>query len=127
MDFSKQYLETIPPIYRDVLAAYPRINPSRKKGNGLAVSTIYANLENEQKSYSVGEIREACQNMVASGVVEIQNQIFVHPTDLGEELITSLTGQATPVRSVPQFPAPPFSVLASKPDVSITDLLNASK
>lgn len=104
MDFSKQYLETIPPIYRDVLAAYPRINPLRKKGNGLAVSTIYANLENEQKSYSVGEIREACHNLAASGVVQIQNQIFVHPTDLGEELIASLTEQATPAKSVPPFP-----------------------
>lgn len=126
MSFPKQYLEAIPEIYRDVLAAFPRIDPSRKKGYGLAVSTIYANMENEQKPYSIGEIREASQNMAASGVVEIQNQIFVCPTDLGEELIASLTDQPVPAKAVPDFPALPFGVRASKPDVSMSDFLNAS-
>ncbi len=110
MSFPKDYLETIPDIYRDVLAAFPRIVPSRKKGYGLAVSTIYANMENEQKPYSIGEIREACQNMAASGVVEIQNQIFVCPTELGEELIPSLTNRPIPAKSVPDFPSPPRSL-----------------
>ena len=107
MDFPKGYLESIPMIYKDVLAAFPRIDHSRKKGHGLAVSTIYANMENEQKPYSIGEIREACRNMAASDVVEIQNQIFVRPTELGEELIASLTDQPVPAKAVPDFPPPP--------------------
>lgn len=107
MTFPQEYLDQIPPIYLDVLAAYPRIDPVRKKGYGLAVSTIYANLENEKKPYTLGEVREACENLVASGVVQIQNDIFAHPTDLGEELIASLTKQPIPEKAVPPFPPLP--------------------
>ena len=115
MDFSQQYLKTIPPIYRDVLEAFPRISPSRKKGDSLAISTIYANMENEKKSYSIGEIREACKNLADNGVLENRYLIFVHPTDLGEELIASLTGSNTPEKSIPPFPRIPLAISASRP------------
>lgn len=109
MAFPQEYLDQIPTIYLDILEAYPRIDPARKKGYGLAVSTIYSNLVNENRPYALGEIREACLNMAASGVVRIQNEIFAHPTDLGEELIASLTHQPIPAKAVLPFPLPPAS------------------
>lgn len=107
MTFSEDYLESIPPIYRDVLTAFPRVDPARKKGYGLAIQTIYTGLENANKHYPLGEIRQACMNLSSSGVFEIRNEIFAHPTDLGEELIATLSGHAEPGVAVPPFPSPP--------------------
>ena len=115
MEFEKEYLEQIPAIYRDVLIAFPRINPSRKKGDGLAISTIYANMQNENQSYSIGEIREACKNLADNKVVEIRFLMFVHPTDLGEKLIERLTGHPAAEESVPPFPRIPLAISAKRP------------
>jgi len=65
VSLSKDYLDAIPPIYQDVLKAFPKIDPTRKRGYGLAMQTIYIRLEEEGKQYSLGEIRTACENLAA--------------------------------------------------------------
>jgi hypothetical protein len=45
--------------------------------------------------------------MGEGGAVEIKHGMFVHPTELGEEIIEGLTGRKTPQVSVPPFPPLP--------------------
>ena len=57
-------------------------------------------------TYSLGEIRMACEQMAEGDVMEIQNEIFVHPTPVGGELIAAVTGGIVPPLAVPPFSPP---------------------
>ena len=96
-----KYVKSLPDIYRDILAAFPRFNATRKVGYGLAYQSLYSALDGK---YLLGQIMQACQNMAEENVMEIKNEIFVCPTDLGEELIAAITGGTVP----PALKVPPF-------------------
>src|SRR6266571_1891642 len=83
-----EYVESLPAIYRDILAAFPQFDATRKIGYGLSYQSLYSALNGK---YNLGEIRMACERMAEGGVMEIRNEIFVHPTPLGEELIAAVT------------------------------------
>lgn len=101
------YAATLPEIYREILAAFPRIEPTRKTGFGLAFQSIWADFEEHGLAISLGELMEACQQLAAYGFVEIKRGMFVHPTDKGEQLIRAVTGcEASPTK-VPVLPPPP--------------------
>ena len=100
----KSYAESLPSIYREILTAFPRLEPFRKQGYGLAFQTLDAGLED----CSLGEIIQACEQLAKHDIVNIKHKIFVHPTQLGERLIGIITGQSAPeVRQVPELPALP--------------------
>jgi hypothetical protein len=101
---TEEYLKTVPSIYRDILAAFPKLEPSRKAGYGLAYQTLYETLRDR---YSMGEIVEACEQMEQAEVVEIKDRFFVHPTEVGEQIIEGLTGHRAEKRRLPAFPLPP--------------------
>lgn len=101
---TEEYLQRLPDIYRDILAAFPQLEPTRKAGYGLAYQTLYESLRDR---YSMGDIVDACQQMESGGAVELKQQIFVHPTALGEEIIAGLTGKKAPSAPLPAFPTPP--------------------
>ena len=99
------YAKSLPPIYRDILAAFPEIEPGRKAGYGLAFQTLALHFANTRRGYSLGEVQEACKQLADSGFVEIKNRIFVHPTDVGEQLIAVVTGGPRASTSlVPELP-----------------------
>ncbi len=115
---TKEYVEGLPQIYRDILAAFPEIEPARKAGEGLAFQTLFGRLRDaaygedlrsyveadRKRSWSIGEIIQACQNMEKGGAVQIKQRIFVCPTPLGEEIIALLTGKQAGGHHVPAFP-----------------------
>lgn len=103
MPITENYLTGLPEIYRDILSAFPRFDPTRKAGYGLSYQSLYSALDGK---YNLGEIRIACEKMAEGGAVEINNEIFVHPTVLGEELIAAVTGSAAPQVAVPPFNPP---------------------
>jgi hypothetical protein len=100
---TQEYVQSLQPVYRDILAAFPALEPGRHAGFGLAYPTLYEAL---QDKYPMGEIVEACQNMAKGGAVEIRDNFFVYPTSLGEEIIAEITGRKATERRVPPF-APP--------------------
>jgi hypothetical protein len=57
-DVTQKYANDLPPIYRDVLALFPEVEPARKAGWGLAYQTLAAHLSDK---YSLGEIMQACR------------------------------------------------------------------
>jgi hypothetical protein len=103
MPVTSDYVASLAPIYRDILAAFPRFDPTRKVGYGLSYQSLYSALEGK---YNVGEIQLACEQMARGEAVEIKNDIFVHPTPLGEELIAAIAGEKTPQAQVPPFTPP---------------------
>ena len=99
------YAKGLPEIYREILAAFPAIDPGRKAGYGVAFQTLAVNFWNTGRGYSLGEVQEACKQLESSGFIEIKNGIFAHPTELGEQLIAAVTGK--PVAShlgIPHLP-----------------------
>ncbi len=103
MPVTSEYVRTLPGIYRDILAAFPQFDPTRKVGFGLSFQSLYSALDGK---YSLGQIRMACENMAEGGALQIRNEIFAHPTALGEELIAAVTGGREPQVAVPPFNPP---------------------
>ena len=103
MPITEQYVQSLAEIYRDVLSAFPSFDTTRKVGHGLSYQSLYSALDGR---YSLGEIRTACLEMAKGGVMTIRNQIFAHPTQVGEELIEKITGGQVPEPQVPPFNPP---------------------
>ena len=100
MPISTEYVNSLPEIYRDVLAAFPQFNPTRMAGHGLSFQSLYSALDGK---YTLGQIVKAGENMTEGGVVEIEGKLFAYPTSLGEELIAAITGIAAPTLKVEPF------------------------
>ena len=105
---TQEYIDSLPDIYRDVLAAFRVFNPSRTLDSGVAFQSFYSALYDK---YNLAEIRVACERMEKGGVLTIKNEIFAHPTELGEELIEHLTRGTLPEDTVPPFSPPPATNL----------------
>lgn len=103
----KDYVESLDPIYKEILKAFPRIEPHRKQGYGLAFQTLAGDFENTKKPISVGEVILACKELEENGIVKTKNRIFVHPTPLGEKMIALITGDEAPELTVPKLKPPP--------------------
>ena len=102
-----EYVDRLPKLYREVLAAFPHIEPNRRKGYGLAFQSLMADFEERQVGYSLGEIILGCEELQKYGLVEIKHRIFVHPTARGEELISALTGHQAVAPHIDPLPPPP--------------------
>jgi len=101
------YAAQLPEIYRQILAAFPAIEPNRKAGDGLAFQTMAVHFANQSVSYRFPDVRAACEQLAAGGFLEIKNGMFAHPTELGEHLIAVVANKPrAPQRSVPPLPAP---------------------
>jgi hypothetical protein len=104
----RDYAKSLPDIYREIMAAFPEIEPRRGAGYGLAIQTIAMHFANSGIPFSLGEIREAIFQLASRGFIEIRNDIFAHPTDLGEQLIAIVSGKQMATSShVPALPPPP--------------------
>lgn len=100
MAITAAYVANLPPIYRDILQAFWMFNPLRRPGYGVAFQTLYSVLND--KGYTLGQVREACIQMEKGKVLEIRNDIFAHPTLVGDELIEFVNRDRPSV--VPEFP-----------------------
>ena len=101
---STEYLESLSKIYQDILAVFPKVDPRRYRGSGLAFQSIYSALDGK---YTLAEIKLAAHELELGQAVELRNSIFLHPTDLGEKLIAALTGTEADSLVVEKFLPPP--------------------
>lgn len=102
----KAYAVKLPAIYRDILAAFPEVEPGRKAGYGLAFQTLAIHFATHRVGHALGEVERACRRLADSGFIDIRNEIFAHPTDLGEQLIAAVSGIRAPVENLPELPVP---------------------
>ncbi|MGL4460677.1 MAG: hypothetical protein ACRDD1_20100 [Planctomycetia bacterium] len=104
----QKYADDLDPIFKDVMAAFPSVEPRRRTGYGLATQTIAVHLYNQGKDYVLGDVENACRQLTDAGFLEIQDQIFAHPTSFGEQLIEAVTGRPSTIhREFPKLPVPP--------------------
>ena len=101
----QDYIDTLDDIYKDVLRAYVMFNPQGRRDEGVAIPSLYSGLYD--KRYTLAQVRVACERMAEAGVVEIRDNIFVHPKPAGRELIAALTTGQTADATVPDFPPLP--------------------
>jgi hypothetical protein len=101
------YIEELPVIYREILAAFPRLEPNRKRGYGLGFQTLAADFESRKLGFTLGQVIQACQQLQEHRLVKIKHGIFVYPTERGERLIAAITGEEPAQETVPPLPAPP--------------------
>ncbi len=104
----RKYAVKLPEIYREILAAFPRIAPNRKAGFGLAFQSLAADFEGRRLKYTMGEIMLACEKLRERGFVEIKHGFWVYPTDRGERVVSAVTGQEpAAAETVPDLPPLP--------------------
>jgi hypothetical protein len=103
----RAYAQSLPEIYREILAAFPRLEPNRKRGYGLAFQSLLADFESRGLEFDLGQIIQACEQLQQHGLMEIKHRIFVHPTETGERLVTALSDQEPSPSGVPALPLPP--------------------
>lgn len=99
----------LPEVYEELLKAFPEIAPGRVPGSGLAVPTLYAHLrdahlQQHRDPWPISYVRLAVKQLAAKDIVQVQNQIFVFPTEQGENLITAVSGVLPEPQSPPPFP-----------------------
>src|SRR5438552_18428837 len=102
----QKYVKSLPQLYRDILTAYPAIDPARKAGYWLAFPTLAAYFANRKIGHAIHEIQEARQRLAEKGFVEIRNGIFAHPTELREQLIAAASGKRATALTIPELPTP---------------------
>ena len=103
----RAYADSLPAIYREILVAFPRIEPHRRQGDALALQTLAVDFESRKTAIGPREIWRACQELEKKGLVEVKHRIFVYPTPLGERLIGIIAGQLAQPVTVPELPSPP--------------------
>lgn len=102
------YARSLPEIYREIIAAFPEIEPGRKAGYGLAFQTLAIHFANTRRNYGLGDVQAACKQLAEKGFIEIKNGIFAHPTELGERLIATVAD--IPLAPPPSAVVPPLPV-----------------
>jgi hypothetical protein len=103
-----KYVRGLPEIYQEILAAFPRIEPTRMAGYGLALQSLASDFEDRGLAFTMGHVAQAAKQLQQHGIVDLKHGMFVHPTEFGERLITSITGEHAPVVTVPVLPPPPI-------------------
>ena len=64
---STEYLESLSKIYQDILAVFPKVDPRRYRGSGLAFQSIYSALDGK---YTLAEIKLAAHELELGQAVE---------------------------------------------------------
>ncbi len=106
----QNYAQSLPEIYREILGAFPRVEPTRKAGFGLGFQTLASDFESRKLPYQLGDVIEASGQLEQHGLVTIKNRVFLYPTASGERLIHVMTGHQPSPSKVPPLPPPPALV-----------------
>lgn len=102
---TREYVDSLPQIYQDILRSYVIFHSQQHLGAGVALPSLYAALH---EKYTPSQVRVACERMAEAGVLEFRDEIWTHPTILGQDLISQLTqGMHLPEDEVPPFSPPP--------------------
>ena len=103
----KAYADRLPPIYREVLAAFQQADPNRMKGDPVAFGTLRSTLLNEAKEYTDPELELAIGKLVDMGFLDESDfPEWFTPTPIGDALIAIITGKPVRPVSIPELPTP---------------------
>lgn len=105
----KEYANSLPPIYRDILVAFGHAaSPYRHFMEGMAVDVLLTEMTNRKNAYPISEVYSALEQLEKEGFVllDVIDLAYVSPTALGEELLEAVTGAKAKKVTVPALPKP---------------------
>jgi len=105
----KEYADSLPPIYRDILAAFGRAaSPYRHYMEGMSVDVLLTELVNGKAKRTEAEVYSALEKLEREGFfrLDVSDLAYVSPTALGEELLEVVSGKKADMVPVPDLPKP---------------------
>jgi len=105
----KEYADSLPPIYRDILVAFGRAaSPYRRYLQGMSVDVLLTDLINHGLGYHASEVYSALEKLEEAGFVhvDVADLPGVDPTVMGEELLEIVSGKKAEMVLVPDLPKP---------------------
>ena len=105
----REYAAKLPQIYKDILAAFSKADPSRRQGDAVGLERLQEALpgsEFDTSRPSLRDFNEAVGNLCFEEILEETGFAGVYPTELGERLIAAVTGRKAPLKVVPPLPVP---------------------
>ena len=107
----RDYAAKLPQIYRDLLAAFPKIDPDRRSGDPAKVFDIEELLVSESKDVRMSDVQDAIYQLVSQKFLRgIGGGLYYCvPTVLGERLITLITKHVPRPASIPALPEPSWA------------------
>ena len=110
----REYLDSLPQVYKDVLTSFVEIKQDRREGDGLTTQTILDHLSEKETPFRERDYQEAIEQFAAKGFFQNDPRPqfgggffpFVHPSPICERLIASLTGEKAKPAKIPDLPVP---------------------
>lgn len=109
VDQLREYAAKLPEIYKDVLIAFPKIDPERRRGDAAVIDRnifFRFQLKSVESPLREWDIRQAINALCDAGILDTNEFNSLFPTEVGERLITLLTGHEAKVYTIPELPTP---------------------
>jgi hypothetical protein len=116
----RDYIDKMPQIYKDVLAAFPDIAPTRRRGEAILCESISGYVAEQDNDYRLADIDSAIEELIKKGVLrrsiddpsrrefhQEYKKMFpdeVFPLPIGERIIKLLTGKDVYHFELPRLP-----------------------
>jgi len=91
------------------LVAFPKVDPGRRRGDAAVVDreAFYKHqLPSAHTNLRDWDVRQAINALCDAGILDTNEFNSLFPTEVGERLITLLTGHTAKVYAIPELPAP---------------------
>lgn len=103
----RDYAAKLPQIYKDLLAAIPKIDSNRRSGDPVKVFDIEVMLVSEAKDVRIHDVPDAINQLISQKFLRgVGGYNYCAPTVLGERLITLITNHVPRPASIPALPEP---------------------
>jgi hypothetical protein len=103
----KAYADSLPDIYRQVLKALHAADPDRRYGDKVIPHLLWQQLATVRSEYVHREYQFALEELAQSGFLVYEDEPdWWRVTDVGEELLTAVTGKRAKTVVVPPLPKP---------------------
>ena len=102
------YVGQLPEIYRYVLEAFAKAVPGRRSGSSLHSTVIAQWVILQDDYYQRYDVSVAIDNLIEKKILKIESEDdynSIAPTELGERIISTMTGISPPQNVVPALPA----------------------
>lgn len=103
----REYAAKLPQIYRDIFAIFDEAAPERHRREALTTGTVVGEML-ANTVFTASEIDEALELLVERDFLTRGHKSLpsLAPTELGERLLTAVTGHESQKRRAPPLPQP---------------------
>jgi len=103
----KAYADELPEIYREIVQAIQRADPERRYGHGISPRAVLSELAKSRLPFNRREFLTAVEQLMELGFLkDFDDGEFWLVTDLGEDLVATVTGLKAKRVEVPPLPKP---------------------